>query len=376
MRPLVLFETMFELYFDGWCAASRAYARAMELAGVDVRLKSWRDKPDEVVHPAVLAQVGHMMRPCERQWDAYVWSGGFYGPFEGAATLLTKVRKLREQFKKPVAFYTMFERTNVQPELVPLLNALDSVMVPCSANQRALERAGVTNARFIGIPFFSDDPHLALPAPRNPPRVFYWIGRWEPRKAPHRLVWAFLHAFEPGEAELVLKLGPAPWVQSPYIEPEQAIQRAQEARAATWSIADAKAAIRVVREKLEPEAMVALHSDGDVYCSASHGEGIDMPAFAAKLAGRRVVTTACGGPEDFVDGGDFVVPARGEIAIPAYDRIWGAGSTGVDYDVADLIAALRAAKRASSPPERSTIGAHYAEIVAPQLGRWVEDLVR
>jgi len=374
MAPLVLFETMYELYFDGWCAAARAYACAMERAGIDVRLKSWRDQLDEVVHPAVLAQVGHMMRPCERQWDAYIWSGGFYGPLEGGATLLTKVRKLREQFNRPVAFYSMFERTNVQDRLVPLLNRLDSVMVPCSANQRALAQAGVTNATFIRIPFFSDDPHLGLRAPSTPPRVFYWIGRWEPRKAPHRLIRAFLQAFEPDEAELVMKIGPAPWVQSPYLDPDQVIDKSIAELGDKWTRAEADACVKLVRDKLSPEQMIELHDRGDVYVSASHGEGIDMPAFAAKLAGRRVVTTACGGPLDFVDETDVVVPARGEIAIPAYDRIWGRGSTAIDYDFEDLVRGLRLARLGK--PTRQRIADHHVELVAPELRRWIEGMVR
>ena len=375
MAPLVLFETMFELYFDGWCAASRAYALAMERAGIDVRLQSWRDRPNEVVHPEVRAQVGHLMKRCERLWDLYVWSGGFYGPLEGGATLLTKVIKFREQYRRPVAFYTMFERTNVQPELVPLLNQLDAVLVPCSSNLHALESAGVKNATFIRLPFFTDDPHLPLPAPKVPAETFYWIGRWEPRKAPHRLVRAFLQAFEPGEARLVMKLGPAPWVQSAYLTPEQVVERANAELGAKWDAESLHAGVTFIREKLEPLDMLALHARGDVYCSASHGEGIDMPAFAAKLAGRRVVTTACGGPEDFVDDSDVVVPAKGKIAIPAYDRIWGCGSTGIDYDVRDLVSALRTAKRATDKPSQASIAQHHVELVAPELQKWVENLL-
>jgi len=372
--PLVLFETMYELPYDGWCAASRAYALGMKRAGIDVRLQSWREQKGPVP-PKIVAQVGDMMRPCERPWDAYIWSGGFFGPFEGMAGVLAKLIKMRDQFRKPVAFYTMFERTNVQPELVPLLNRLDSVMVPCSANLRALERAGVRNARFIRIPFFSDDPHLGLPAPKSPPRTFYWIGRWEPRKAPHRLIKAFLHAFEPGTAELVVKIGPEPWVRSPYVTPEQAVERALAEVGDKWFKDDVGKAVTVIRAKLEPEEIVGLHARGDVYVSASHGEGIDMPAFAAKLAGRRVVTVACGGPEDFVDEGDFLVPAKGEIAIPAYDRVWGAGSTAVDYDVDDLVSALRLAKRMRTPPVRACVGAHHVELVAPHLKQWIGSMV-
>lgn len=373
-KPLVLFETMFELYFDGWCEAARAYALAMEVAGIDVRLKSWRDQSnDEPIHPEVLAQVGHLMRPCEKQWDAYIWSGGFYGPLEGAAPRLTAVRKIREQFGKPVAFYSMFERTNVQPRLVPLLNALNSVMVPCSSNQRALEKAGLQNSIFIPLPFFSNDKHLGLRPPSSPPRVFYWIGRWEPRKAPHRLIRAFLQAFEPGEAELVMKVGPAPWVQSPYLTPDYVVDKSIAELGGKWSRDEVDACVKIVREKYSPEEMLALHDRGDVYCSASHGEGIDMPAFAAKLAGRRIVTTACGGPLDFVDETDIVIPARGEISIPAYDRTWGQGSTAIDYDFEDLVKGMRLARHGK--PTRRRIAEHHVEIVAPFLKQWIEGML-
>lgn len=372
----VLFETLYERYFDGWCAAARAYARGMERGGAEVSLHSWQPQV-EPLHPLVAEEVGHMVKPMPKP-DVYVWSGTFGGPLEMVPVLLSVLR-IRKNYGVPVAFYTMFERTNVQKEMVPLLNQLDGVLVPCEANLWALERAGVTNAVWVRAPYFDDDPHLVLTTPKKPPRTFYWIGRWEPRKAPHNVIRAFMRAFDPerDDVELVLKVGPSKWWRSFYAGPEQAIENALvEKESGNWDRWHAAKRIKVVTDLLSPEQMLDLHRRGDVYVSASRGEGIDMPAFAAKLAGRRVVTTACGGPEDFLSDTDLLVQSTGELALPDYDAIWGRDSTAVDYDLDDLVWSLRDAfTRADCPESGPALSEHRVEVVGWRLGLWLKSLV-
>ena len=59
--------------------------------------------------------------------------------------------------------------------------------------------------------------------------------------------------------------------------------------------------------------MIELHGKNDVYVSASRGEGLDLPAFAAKLSGRLLAMTDSGGPRDFVNDGDILVPPCGLV---------------------------------------------------------------
>lgn len=363
----VLFETLWHDYSDGWSIASRAYARALAASGVAVQLRSWMAALEEP-SPEVLAEVGHLLHPLPGERDFYLFSCTLSG-LERASYSIDKLQRV----SRPRAFYTMFERCQVEPVLAASLNELDGVMVPCSANLDALRAAGCTTASYVPYPYFPDDPHLALPPPRREPRSFLWVGRWEPRKAPHRLVEAFLLAFGPGEATLTLKVGHVPWPGYP--EPEEAVAAAlgDPRVASRWkTVRQVDEAVRLVRGRLSPAQMLALHASADVYTSASRGEGIDLPSMSAKCASRRVVTTDSGGPRDFLTETDILVPKTGEVPCEARYR-WGPGATFADHDVEALAAALQTARADTRPPER--ISPRFAaENVGREFRAWVEGI--
>jgi len=371
---VVLFETLWHSYSDGWSIASRAYARAMHAAGLTVQLHSreimltdvWVEnveRPD----PECVEEVGHLIkRDAER--DLYVFSCTLTGEWGTRFTLepLSKVRR-------PRAFYTMFERRQVGTSTVRMLNEIDAVWVPCRANYEVLVAAGATNVTWIPLPYFDDDPHLGLPPPRREPKHFLWVGRWEPRKAPDNLIRAFLRAFRPGEAKLTLKMGTVPWRDESYTSPEDVIVQELGPELRGWRPHELARDIRIIRGRLTPRDMVALHADADVYCSASRGEGIDLPAYAAKLGGRRVVTTDSGGPRDFLTETDILVPATGDVPCDPRYR-WEPGSTFADYDLDELVSALQTARGDTRRPERMSFDFHH-ENVGDQLREWVEQTV-
>ena len=361
----VLFDTLWHDYSDGWSIASRTYARAMLHAGMGVQLHSWMGVIEDP-SPEVLAEVDGMLEKLDR--DLYLFSCTLAGADRAAYSVSKLLQVLR-----PRAFYTMFERLRIEPALAESLNACDGVMVPCSANRDALAAAGCLNATYIPYPYFPDDLHLALPPPRAVPKVFYWIGRWEPRKAPHNLIKAFLRAFRPGEAELHLKLGPRPWPG--YAEPEEAIAEAlsEPYIAARWtSLREVQEGIRVLRGRWPASEILKLHELGDVYVSASRGEGIDLPIVAAKLAGRRIVTTDSGGPRDFLTETDIMIPRTGEVL--AEPRYRWPGGVLADYELDHLVRAMQIARGAAVPPEKMNPKFHV-DNVAPQLKAWVEEIV-
>lgn len=371
---VVLFETLWHSYSDGWSIASRAYARAMHAAGLTVQLHSreimltdvWVEnveRPD----PECVAEVGHMIdRSAER--DLYVFSCTLTGEWGTRFTLvpLSKVRR-------PRAFYTMFERRQVGASTVAMLNEIDAIWVPCSFNRDILVAAGAKNVTWIPFPYFDDDPHLGLPPPRREPRTFLWVGRWEPRKAPHNLIRAFLRAFKPGEARLILKMGTVPW-RGEYPEPEQVIVDELGVDLGCWRPFELARDIKIIRGRLTPKEMVDLHANADVYCSASRGEGLDLPAYAAKVGGRRIVTTDSGGPRDFLTETDILVPATGEVPCDPIYR-WDPGSTFANYDLDALVAALQTARADTRKPERISTKFHY-EFIGDRLLDWAEDVVR
>lgn len=352
----VLFETLWHSQSDGWSIASRAYARAMHEAGIEVQLHSWIGALEEP-EPEVLKEVGHLLEK-RRPRDLYVFSCTLSGEW-GTPHTLRPLGKAR----RPRAFFTMFERRQVDANTVAGMNELEAVWVPCSFNADILRAAGTRNVTYIPFPYFDDDPHLSLPPPRRQPNSFYWIGRWEPRKAPDNLVRAFIRAFKLGEATLTLKIGAVPWRDETYPSPEEVMRR----EGGDPSMFD------IIRGRLPPEDLVAIHAQGDIYCSASRGEGLDLPAFAAKLAGRRVVTTDSGGPRDFLTETDILVPATGEVPTDPRYR-WDEGSTFADYDLDALVAALQKARGDARPPEK-IYPRFRASNVGDTLRGWAEGIL-
>jgi glycosyltransferase involved in cell wall biosynthesis len=343
----------------------------LHLAGFKVELLSpfsITSMPD----PEVMHEVGHMAVARSFNRDLYVYSMPLASPESMVGPPHHRLDTLLVN-PRPLVFYTMFERTAIEPEIIERFNKLDGVWVPCKRNYDVLVAAGCTTAKWIPYPYFADDPHLDLSLPTGKPAML-WIGRWEPRKAPDQLIRAFLRAFRPGEATLTLKLGPAPWQHSPYPSPEDVLKEELASvaiRSRGWSDSNV-GDVRIVRGRLPADAIVDLHRQSNIYVSASRGEGLDLPAFSAKLAGRLVVTTDSGGPVDFLDPDDVLVSARGTLPAAGYEKLWGEGARFIDYALDELAAGMQhAAGRLSKRTTRRQREAPHAIKVAKQLGEWL-----
>lgn len=338
MIPVVFSATWNRLEV-GWDIAVRALARAMRVGSVDCRLYP----PNVPMSPEVTHEVGHLAHAVTR-WDLFIQSSCF----ARADMIQGTIAHLRRQPGKQVLF-TMFERRQFDQRIASLLKPLTAVLVPCSSNRDALRKIGVQNAVWFPVPHFPDDPLLTLPPPKEA-RVFYWMGNWSPRKAPDNLVRAFLRAFHPDEAELRLKTGP--WrFHAGWPEPEDIIAAelgGERVRKMGWTGSNWQGSIKVDRRGMSRSEVVGLvHGQGDVYVSASRGEGYDMPAYEAKLARRRVITTDSGGPRDFLGENDILINETGEIPVHHdYVRLfaWEPYATYIDYDLEDLVKAFQKAR--------------------------------
>lgn len=358
-KRCVVFRVPWARHNVGWDILARAYARVLASAGIDVRLY-----PPGNGHAEAMAEVGQLARAVTR-WDLYIYSDFFAAPHI--------MRQIFNQHLRPEngprVFYSMFERRHVAQSTAKLLSALTGVWVPCTANRDALIDAGCTNAVWLPVPFFTEDPLLALEPPRTAKR-FYWIGAWEPRKAPEMLMRAFFEAFRPGEAHLTLKthLIAQGW---PSAEDVASILLPLNG----WTLHNWQAGITVEKRLFSGKQMSRLHALNDIYVSASRGEGVDMPAFAAKLAGRRVITTDSGGPRDFLGQYDILVPATGEVPThPSYN--WEPGAMNADYRLADLVAALqRAASEKAPPRDLPDPSIFRSDAVAVRMRKQVEEWI-
>lgn len=227
-------------------------------------------------------------------------------------------------------FYVVTEYEGISSQTASLYNRAGQVWTACSRSKRMLEASGVEGAKLhvVPIPFFPNDPLLKLQGRKRrpgPPR-FLHIGKWEARKAQHEILGAFMLAFKPGKAQFVIKTSKhAPKFRNYPSHVGESVRRWLEderVRANGWSETTIHPSIRMITEQIPADKIVALHEWSDCYVSLAHGEGFDMPAFDAKIAGNRLVYTASGGPEDFAAEDDLAVPFEGhEPADPWYE--WG-----------------------------------------------------
>jgi glycosyltransferase involved in cell wall biosynthesis len=262
-------------------------------------------------------------------------------------------KALRQRVKRKI-LYSVWERSDLIDGEEELLERFGEVWCACEENARMLTAAGVPHVRVVPIPHAPDDPMLELQGQRRirGPVRFYTIGKWEPRKNHHQLVGAFLREFRPGEAELWVKTRPfgptfrdgsypgsidasfTIWLEDP------------EVKAKGWTLDVVNRWVRPIKEIITQEKIIQLHRTCDIYVTASHGEGFDMPAYDSKLAGNLMVYTPSGGPQDFAGPEDEMVGScRLERCHPFYGWM---GCHWLAVDIDQLQLAMRRALRALS----------------------------
>lgn len=357
---LVQFQAPWSRLEVGWDIAIRAWSKAMHLVGVDVRLPLASIRSDEV-----MADAGHLGKRSPPP-DVHITSGSF-----ATARILDRSLESLSRKRRPVVFHTMFERTDFDPAIAHSLNMLDGVWVPCSANADELRRIGVDNVRHFPVPHFESDRHLRLPPPKEN-RAFYWIGSWSPHKSPDNLIRAFMRAFRPGEARLLIK---RQYVHKSMPTPEKVAEEGFGQNG--WDLSNWQAHITIESRTFSAADMVEkIHGAGDVYVSASRGEGFDMPAYAAKLAGRRVITTDSGGPRDFLGERDVLIRKTGVVRVHRDYAVhgWEPTSTYADYLLDDLVKAMLRVRAEPVAIAEWPIEKFTARHVGGEIKEWLEAL--
>lgn len=376
--------------YAGFPEHSRRCARALDDTGMRVQLRS----VDPSIQWHMFFEVGGVDKVQLREQYNDLLSNTFKKlivevyqvvPSDELLQKLTTSRWIDKRQLEAVNRYRViscvFERDRISKFATAALNRMAMVWVASDRDKQMLERCGVERVAVVPIPYFSDDPLLQLRGHRRQPGPvrFYHIGKWEPRKAHHEMLGAFLMAFKPGEAKLYFKtstkapnysqyettedyLAQGPTLRSglrdaesdrliiPYpSSPEESAHqwmKDDRVRANGWTIELANQNIHLIKRRVTPEQIVQLHRLGDVYLSLSRGEGFDMPAYDAKLAGNRLIYTPSGGPQDYAAESDFIVPATGDVPCHPFYR-WG-DARYLDWDYDDAVAALRNARNSLS----------------------------
>lgn len=344
-----------ERYGDGFHEHTRRCARALALTGCPTHLRSAgktimlgapRDLPKEIA-PLLTESV-----------SAYSFQIYQVVLTASLANSLTTHRYMTpselEVVNSRKIIYSVWERDRIDKYTADALNRVGQVWTACEANKAMLVRCGVLaeKIRIVPIPFFPNDPMYALRSTtrRNGVPRFYHIGKWEPRKAQEKIVEAFMLAFRPDEATLLLKCSTlvrdvGGYSSGPHSHINELVKR-HDIQGKGWTSANWEQSIEVVRKMLTDEEMVRLHHFGDIYVSLSRGEGFDMPAFDAKLAGNILVYTPSGGPQSFAGGDDFEVQTRG-MSIPCHEMYgWEADARYLDFPIEEASRSMHLAAQA------------------------------
>jgi glycosyltransferase involved in cell wall biosynthesis len=266
----------------------------------------------------------------------------------------------------PVVAHTVWEADVLPARWPALLNTCDGVIVPTAWNAKAFVDAGVTvpvtvvphivdaeDAGLVDSPWL-DSLGVGVGGSRDGgPFVVHSVAAWMARKAPWLTVEAYARAVEPADPALLIlrtnrRLGSD--VPSP-AGPED------RCRLTSWSVAGLlhrhgpTGRVHVEHEMRTRADLAALHRRSDCWLSLPHSEGWNLGAFDAAAAGTPVVTTAFGGPAEYLDPDvSHLIPGQ---PVPVPDL---PGATWIDPDVGAAVEALRTVRRDPDGARRSAAG--------------------
>jgi glycosyltransferase involved in cell wall biosynthesis len=176
------------------------------------------------------------------------------------------------------------------PRWVDNLNRFDEVWVTSTHVARLLADSGVTAPIRRLPPALADEtvPTKNGYAPAIPFR-FLSVGEPHFRKGLHLLLAGFADAFEPGEAELIVKSGPG--LDLPPTP-----------------------GVTLIDRRLPPDALASLYAGCDAYVTATLGEGLGLTVIEAAMAGAPVAANLWGGHAD-------LLPPDGCYPIPHVETV-------------------------------------------------------
>jgi len=278
----------------------------------------------------------------------------------------------------PLVIHTVWELDRLQTHWPELLNRCDAVVVPSHWNAATFRAGGVT-APILVVPHAHsgglDPPDPAWLEPVSPPDelMLHTIADWIPRKAPWRTLEAYARAFGPEQGtRLVMRTCAAVASWAPL--PEDG--RPAHLRGLTsWNIATLMhrhapaPPLHIITKALSFEQIAGMHARSGCWISLPHAEGWDLGCFDAAVAGCPVITTAHGGPLEYLDPGcSFLVPARLRDCAELYGATWAVPDVDIAIDMLHEIHAdpAAAATRAAAMATRLRV-THAPATIASSL---------
>jgi hypothetical protein len=359
---------------DGIGRFARQQARTLaRRLPVTMRLFEEQGEPDA----AAVAEVGPLYRPKGAPGVVRIFNvilrEGFTSTSEVPHEEAPGERQQFLDVGERTVVYTMFERDKLYSSAIEAFRNAGQVWVPCERNAKILRESRVPSEKIRVVPY-SYDP-ASVPAPSAVRgRRFYTIGTWDPRKSHDALVGAFMTAFHPDDDAILTIKTHRPWPGYP--APLDTLRRWARRSGGRWSLRDALRRVLVVQERWPRKTLRAMHAAHNIYVSAAHGEGWELGAFDAVLAGNLLVHVGFGGTEDYAPPGSISVPWQlGPVPPPFSEHHgWPPDTRWASYSVEALAAALQDAV----PPEEPTAARleHCTvDVVGSQMERNIEELV-
>jgi glycosyltransferase involved in cell wall biosynthesis len=389
----ILYQGDWEAPADGTARAVRAHATALASTGLPVLLSSishtttdpmgrrvssfLRERDDAVeaeiaalrrtsiAHSAIL--IRHAVVPSAAALSELVVSKSARTSLAGRPDLVATLYRLN-------ILYSVWERDRVPGDIVEVMQKLGQLWVPCHQNRDMLVASGIDADRVHVVPHPFRRTHPLL-GPRKWPektwKLFYSIGKWEPRKGYDLLIRAFLRAFRVSDrAALTLKTTAHHWPGFP--SPEEVVTEAlgdPKVIANGWKPEGLEKRLRILVGPMTEEQLYELHRLHNIYVCSSHGEAWCLPAFDARLASNTLVHVPYGGTADFPGLSHEAIGYRMGPVHPAYG--WGDASWAV-YEPAEIERALRDSDPSAPTPDPYWLWEKFGE---QAVGQRMADLV-
>ena len=208
--------------------------------------------------------------------------------------------------------YTTWETDLLPTDWVTKINKYsDECWVTATRIKKVFESSGVTVPIKVLPPTIFPEDLKAVQAPINQEHLdpiinnlkpknfcFYSIFQWIPRKNPDALLEAYISEFDTSEpVTLLLKCYR---VDHSRTETRVLVQTIQNLTTEMGCGKELLPDILLIHEELSNESMKAVHKLGDCFVLPHRGEGTGLPIVDAIMFNNPVITTAYGGPEDFL----------------------------------------------------------------------------
>lgn len=284
---------------SGYGNAARWYAKALDLAGVDVTLENINYNNMGTVGLEGMAEFLYSKFGVLDDWDVHI-----------VHAIPPDWKNRIEHKDRPMVGYTVWETDRLHPAWKYILNntSIQNFWVPTNWSADVFRQH--TDKPVTVIPHVVPEPirsSAPLSLPRQSPDVFtfYSIFQWSERKHAAGMLAAYFSEFDASDpVSLVLKTHHDGTPRSKQI----IIDKISRLRKQMGKISFP--AVMMVHDMLSNESIEQIHNTGDCYLSLHRGEGWGLTITEAMSRGNPVITTGWSGNMEYcTDDNSYLVNA-------------------------------------------------------------------